>query len=378
MVTDPIYKTEQAAVDAMRDYLASIVDSSADAIIAKRLDGTITAWNGAAERMFGYKAGEMIGQSIMKLFPPDLTHEEAEIISCIRSGRKLDTYETRRTRKDGGEIMVSLTVSPIRNAGGEIIGASKIVRDITERKATEARLNGLQDEIIHLSRWNMMGSMASSIAHELNQPLAAMTNYLAALKRVLERRPEDRRLLLEIADKAAQQGQRAATIVHHLRELVAKGKSQRNPAELGAVVQEALELSSSAMRQFGVRVILEVAADLPRVEIDRVQIQQVIINLARNAAEAMGGCPVRELQIKLLHRDNGVEVRVADTGPGLPSSVTDHLFEAFVTTKSSGMGLGLSICQQIVSAHGGVLRAAPNTPNGTVFSFTLPTKQVTA
>ena len=128
MVTDPIYKTEQAAVDAMRDYLASIVDSSADAIIAKRLDGTITAWNGAAERMFGYKAGEMIGQSIMKLFPPDLTHEEAEIISCIRSGRKLDTYETRRTRKDGGEIMVSLTVSPIRNAGGEIIGASKIVR----------------------------------------------------------------------------------------------------------------------------------------------------------------------------------------------------------------------------------------------------------
>ncbi|MBV9064052.1 MAG: PAS domain S-box protein, partial [Alphaproteobacteria bacterium] len=213
MVTDPIYKTEQAAVDAMRDYLASIVDSSADAIIAKRLDGTITAWNGAAERMFGYKAGEMIGQSIMKLFPPDLTHEEAEIISCIRSGRKLDTYETRRTRKDGGEIMVSLTVSPIRNAGGEIIGASKIVRDITERKATEARLNGLQDEIIHLSRWNMMGSMASSIAHELNQPLAAMTNYLAALKRVLERRPEDRRLLLEIADKAAQQGQRAATIV---------------------------------------------------------------------------------------------------------------------------------------------------------------------
>ncbi len=369
--TDAALKRLQSA----RDYLASIVESSADAIIAKRLDGTVTAWNPAAERLFGYAAFEMIGHPILKLFPPELLAEEEDIIARVRSGATIEPYETRRLRKDGSEIFVSLTVSPIRNTNGEVVGAAKIVRDITERKQAQARLEGLQAELIHLSRWNMMGSISSSLAHELNQPLAAMTNYLAALKRVIANQPDNKKLLNEIAEKATQQGQRAAAIVQHLREMVAKGKSERKAESLAGVLREAIELIGTMLRQCGVTVIIEVARDLPPVEIDRVQIQQVIINLARNAAEAMADSPIRELRIAATREADAVRIDVADTGPGLPPAVSEHLFEAFVTTKPSGMGLGLSICDQIVRAHGDLLSASPNQPQGTVFSFTVPLAQ---
>lgn len=359
-----------------RDYLASIVESSADAIIAKRLDGTVTAWNAAAQRMFGYAAAEMIGQPIAKLLPPGLASEEEEIMARVRSGGRIQAYETRRRRKDGSEFLVSLTVSPIRNAAGEVIGASKIARDITDRKAAEARFSNLQAELIHLSRWNTMGMMASSIAHELNQPLAAMTNYLGALRRVVAAQPQKVNLLRELVDKAAQQGQRAATIIQHVRELVAKGRSDKRLDSLAGVVREALQIASVATRQSNIVVIFEAAPDIPQLEIDRIQIQQVIINLVRNAAEAMAEWPVRELRVTVTRDDETARVDVADSGPGLPDIVAQHLFEAFVTTKSSGMGLGLSICHQIVSGHGGRMWAGSNHPQGTVFTFTLPLNAV--
>lgn len=359
-------------METARDHLASIVESSADAIIAKKLDGTVTAWNKTAERMFGYTAAQMIGDRISKICPPDLLAEEAEIMDRVRRGGRIETYETRRRRRDGTEITVSLTASPIRNSSGEIIGVSKIARDITERKAAEARFSTLQSELIHLSRWNTMGMMASSIAHELNQPLAAMTNYLGALKRVANAKPRNEKLLNELVDKAGQQGQRAATIIQHVRDLVAKGKSERRPENLAGVVREALQIASVATRRSRIDLRFEAQSPLPLLEIDRVQIQQVIINLVRNAAEAMAEEPVRKLDVTVRRDGELARVDVADTGPGLPPEVEEHLFEAFVSTKSSGMGLGLSICEQIVTGHGGRLWASSNKPNGTVFSFTLP------
>jgi len=370
--SDEAIRITRAEQVRARDYLASIVESSGDAIIAKTLDGTVTAWNSAAERMFGYSAGEMIGQSITRLFPPDLLGEEDEIIARLRSGERVGDRETRRLHKDGREVHVSLTVSPIRNAAGEIIGASKIIRDMSERKAAESRFSNLQAELIHLARWNTMGMMASSIAHELNQPLAAMTNYLGALRRVLASQPQNQKLLNELVEKAAQQGQRAATIIQHVRDLVAKGKSEKRPESLSGVAREALQIASVATRQSGIDVRFEAATGLPFVVIDRIQIQQVIINLVRNAAEAMLTEPVRQLRVKVRRDGESLRMDIADTGPGLPPVVADHLFEAFVTTKATGMGLGLSICQQIVTTHGGKMWASPNKPNGTVFSFTVP------
>ena len=370
--SDKAIRIARAEQVRARDYLASIVESSGDAIIAKTLDGTVTAWNSAAERMFGYSAGEMIGQSITRLFPPELLGEEDEIIARLRSGERVGDRETRRLHKDGREVHVSLTISPIRNAAGEIIGASKIIRDMSERKAAESRFSNLQAELIHLARWNTMGMMASSIAHELNQPLAAMTNYLGALRRVLASQPQNQKLLNELVEKAAQQGQRAATIIQHVRDLVAKGKSEKRPESLSGVAREALQIASVATRQSGMDVRFEAATGLPFVVIDRIQIQQVIINLVRNAAEAMLTEPVRQLRVKVRRDGESLRMDIADTGPGLPPVVADHLFEAFVTTKATGMGLGLSICQQIVTTHGGKMWASPNKPNGTVFSFTVP------
>ena len=370
--SDEAIRITRAEQVRARDYLASIVESSGDAIIAKTLDGTVTAWNSAAERMFGYSAGEMIGQSITRLFPPELLGEEDEIIARLRSGERVGDRETRRLHKDGREVHVSLTISPIRNAAGEIIGASKIIRDMSERKAAESRFSNLQAELIHLARWNTMGMMASSIAHELNQPLAAMTNYLGALRRVLASQPQNQKLLNELVEKAAQQGQRAATIIQHVRDLVAKGKSEKRPESLSGVAREALQIASVATRQSGMDVRFEAATGLPFVVIDRIQIQQVIINLVRNAAEAMLTEPVRQLRVKVRRDGESLRMDIADTGPGLPPVVADHLFEAFVTTKATGMGLGLSICQQIVTTHGGKMWASPNKPNGTVFSFTVP------
>lgn len=365
--------TSLRQMEGARGYLASIVENSADAIIGKTLQGRITAWNAAAQRIFGYTANEAVGLHVGILFPSELMFEEDEIIERIRRGDRVEGKETRRRHKNGHDIEVSLTVSPIRNAGGEIIGASNIMRDIGEKKAAEARYAALEAKLIHLSRWNMMGSMASSMAHEINQPLAAMTNYLSALRRVINAPRQNPQLVNELIEKAGQQGQRAAAIIQRLRDQVAKGKSERRLEDLADVVKEALDLASLTTRQHGVKVIFDPNANLPLLEMDRVQVQQVIINLVRNAAEAMADSPRKELRISLVPEGEGVRVDIADTGPGLPSAVSDHLFEAFVTTKAQGMGLGLSICHQIVGAHGAQLTARPNASTGTVFSFTLPT-----
>jgi two-component system sensor kinase FixL len=183
---------------------------------------------------------------------------------------------------------------------------------------------------------------------------------------------QNQKLVNELIEKAAQQSQRAATIIQRLRDQVAKGKSEQRPEDLVDVVKEALELASLMTKQHGVRVVFDPPGDLPPLMMDRVQIQQVIINLVRNAAEAMADSPRKEVRIDLVPEEEGVRVDIADTGPGLPPAVSDRLFEAFVTTKPQGMGLGLSICHQIVASHGGQLTARPNVPHGTIFSFTLP------
>jgi len=482
--------------------LAAIVESSEDAIVGKTLDGIVTSWNPAAERMFGYTAEEMIGQPTAILATPATADEMPRILEAVRRGERVEHYETERRRKDGQIIQVALTISPIRDAAGSVVGASKIARDITEarrdadklakreallgsiletvpdamvvidergivqsfssaaermfgyaesevcggnvsmlmptphrerhdsyiaryratgerriiglgrlvsgrrkdgsefplelaigelhwdgrqmftgflrdlteRQHTQHRLQELQAELTHVLRLTEMGQMASAIAHEVNQPLTAATNYLGAGQLLLAR---DNRPATEQArgvfDKAAEQVERATQLVRRLREFGRKGESERRPEPIGKLIDEAAALALIGARDSGIKVQLRIAPQLPDVAVDRIQVQQVVVNLIRNAVEAMES-ERRELTVSAApDGDGGVAIRVADTGPGLASEVAERLFQPFLTTKPQGMGIGLSICRSIIEEHGGELHAEPNPGGGTVFAFTLPT-----
>jgi two-component system sensor kinase FixL len=360
---------------AAQQYLASIVESSDDAIVGKTLDGVVTAWNAAAQAMFGYSAAEMIGGPITRLHPPDRIHEEAMILERLRRGERLRHYETVRLRKDGSEIAVSLTVSPILGPAGTIIGASKIVRDITTERRDQSHIQELQAELAHVARLTTMGQLASAIAHELNQPLTAVANYASALGRLLANRNSDPLRAGEVVERIRQQTLRASEVIRRLREHVAKRSTARLREDVNAVVEEAVELGLVGSRHRGLQVSIELDPAVAPAMIDRIQIGQVIINLVRNAVEAMEASDPRNLTISTRAAPGEVLISVTDTGPGIPPEVAERLFQPFVTSKATGLGLGLSICRELVEAHGGRLSASPGAASGTVFVMTLPTEE---
>jgi two-component system sensor kinase FixL len=475
--------------------LAAIVNSSEDAIVSKTLDGIVTSWNTAAEQIFGYTAAEMIGCPISVLAVPGHPDEMPRILDTIRRGERVAHYETERQRKDGRIIQVALTVSPIRDEAGQIVGASKIARDITETNRTNAllrsvfetvpdgivvidergtvqsfsaaaehmfgfaaeevlggnvsmlmpapyrenhdgylvrylatgdrriiglgrvvtgrrkdgsvfplelavgetwlggqrlftgvvrdlterqqtlhRMHELQAELSHVSRLTEMGQIAAALAHELNQPLTAATNYLEVGRRLLARGDSEAAgRAAGVVDNAASQVARATQIIRRLRDFVSKGESDRGAETVAQLIEEASALALIGVRDRGARVRLRIAPQLPEVIVDKIQVQQVLVNLIRNAVEAMEQGERRELMISATRaRDGAVEIAVADTGPGIATEIAERLFQPFVTTKAHGMGVGLSICRAIVEAHGGTLRAEKNPDGGTIFRFSLP------
>jgi two-component system sensor kinase FixL len=366
--------TERKRGEQLREYLAAIVDSSHDAVIAKDLDGTVTAWNAGAERLYGYRAEEIVGRSVAALAPEGRKHEPVELIARIGRGEHVSDYDTLRVNKAGRQLDVSLTLSPIRGPGGKIVGASTIARDITQLRRAERRIRELTQEMVHISRLSAMGQLASSIAHELNQPLTAVVNYTETARHLLgaATAPELARTgpLLE---KAAAQAERAGQIIRRLRGFVEKGEVEREPESLSAVVAEASELATLGVKADGIRVSLDLAPALAPIRIDKIQIQQVVVNLVRNAVEAMHGRPGGILTIRTAAADDAQqEVIVTDSGPGLPAHIAENLFKPFLTTKKGGMGIGLSISQSIVAAHGGRIWAEPGPGGGTTFRLLLP------
>ena len=356
--------------------LAQIVESSDDAIISKTLDGIITSWNSAAGRIFGYTADEAIGQHISILIPAERLNEEAQIVKKLKSGGNVDHYETVRRHKSGADIFVSLSVSPIRDVSGAIVGASKIARDITEKKRSEMRLQARNSELAHLGRLSSMGQMSAAIAHELNQPLTAIMNYVKAAQRMLEPgnfTPEKILGVREAMEKAAGQTLRAGVIIRHLREFVEKRDTAKDREDLNRMVEEAVALGFVNALESSVTVTMDLSpASLP-VLIDKVQIQQVLLNLIRNGLEAMTHSVRREIMISTgLDEPGLVWVEIHDTGPGLPADIRAKLFQPFVTTKEKGMGIGLTICQSILEAHGGDIQLLPDRGVGASFRVTLP------
>jgi two-component system sensor kinase FixL len=490
----------QGSVEA-NSRLAAIVASSDDAIIAKTLDGIVTDWNRGAETIFGYAAEEMIGQSVMKLLPPGREAEEEAILERLHRGERIEHFETQRRRKDGLIIEVSLTVSPLRDASGQLVGASKIarditsakraqlelaqreahlqsvldtvpdamividpqgvmqsfsataerlfgykpedvigqnvsmlmpapyreqhdgylrrylstgerriigigrlvvgqrkdgstfpmelsvgevhsgdrrvftgfIRDLTERQQTQMRMQELQAEVVHMSRFTALGEMASTLAHELNQPLSAVANYLKGSRRLLASGEANALpTVAEAVELAMEQALRAGQIIKRLRDFVSRGESVRQIEDLPKLIEEASALALVGVKEMGVHVTFALDPAAEWVFVDKIQIQQVLLNLIRNALEAMQETSARDLVLATrVVEEDMIELSVADTGPGIAPEIAAQLFQPFITTKAQGMGVGLSISRTIVEAHGGRLWVEPNPGGGTIFRLTL-------
>jgi PAS domain S-box-containing protein len=372
--------TERKRAEQATLLLAAIVESSHDAIVSKSLNGVITSWNKGAERLFGYTAEEAVGQNITLIIPPERRDEERTIVEQLTRGERIDHFETVRMRKDGSLLDVSLTISPMKDASGRVVGASKLARDITERKLAEEALRQAQTDLAHASRLTTMGEFTASLAHEVKQPIAAAVTDANTCVRWITRDEPDLKEAREAACRIVKDAERAAEIINRVRLLFKKGTPQRELVDVNEVAREMIVLLGDEASRHSISVRSELAEDLPHVIGDRVQLQQVLMNLMVNGVDAMHDVDApRELIIKSQPAENNeLLLSVSDTGVGLPRHQADQIFNAFFTTKTHGTGMGLRISRSIIESHGGRLWAADNSPRGASFCFTLPTRAETA
>ena len=361
--TEQRKKAEEAA---MR--LAAIVESAEDAIASKDLNGVVTSWNRAAERMFGYTAEEMVGKPITTIIPPELHSDEPIILGKIRRGERIQHFETVRRRKDGRLIDVSLTISPVKNVQGEIVGAAKIVRDITERKQTEEGLRRAE-------KLAATGQLAASIAHEINNPMQSLTNLLALIS-YRSSLDKDTRELLSMADAEL------SRMSHISRQMLSfyRESARPVPVKVTEVLDDVLDLY--AMRLKSNRIRLERRYDCGEaVQAFPVEMRQLFANLIGNAIEAVGdrGRITIHVFASCEWRNGGrrgLRVVIADNGPGIGPEFRKRIFEPFFTTKEEkGTGLGLWVVRGIVNQHEGRMAVRSSTRrgnSGTVFSVFLP------
>jgi two-component system, LuxR family, sensor kinase FixL len=369
-------KQVEEALRVRETHLRSILETIPDAMIVIDRRGIMQFFSNAAERQFGYAAEEAIGQNVSLLMPePDRTHHDSYLERYRVSGERriigIGRIVTGK-RKDGTTFPLHLSVGEMRSGGEPYF--TGFVRDLTEQQQTQHRLQELQSELVHMSRLSAMGEMASALAHELNQPLAAISNYMKGSRRLLSASADPNRGKIEGAmDRAAEQAQRAGQIIRRLRDFVARGESEKRIESLSKLIEESGALGLTGAREQGVNLQFELDRSSDLVLVDRVQIQQVLVNLFRNALEAMANSPQRRLVASTRPLpDDMVEIAVADTGSGFADGVETNLFQTFFTTKEAGMGVGLSISRSIVEAHGGRMWAESNPSGGATFRFTLP------
>lgn len=353
--------------------LRAVLETVPDAIIVIDHRGLIQSFSSAAERQFGYAAADVIGENVSLLMPSPYREEHDHYIE-----RYQRTHEKRiigigrevfGRRKDGSIFPMYLSVGEGKLEGESIYVG--IIHDITAQQATERQLREMQNELLQVSRLSGMGQMASSLAHELNQPLTGASTLLQATRRMLEAGdPAAIARAREAVEKAAQQLLRAGEIIRRLREFAARGDTEKVEVPVDTMINEAIALARISNKFGNTQVVAELA-DTPPVLADKVQVQQVILNLLRNGLEAMEGTAKPVLAVSTRRVNDMVEVSVTDTGPGISPEVKERLFQPFVTTKQQGMGVGLAICRTIIEAHGGRLYAEDNPDGGTIFRFTL-------
>lgn len=366
----------EAALQGAEARLRSVLQTVPDAMIIIDERGRIESLSATAEKLFGYTMAQAAGKNI-KLFMPEPhrgQHDEY-LERYLRTGQKHIIGIGRIVvgqRRDGTTFPMHLTIGELRSADRHYF--TGFIRDLTDQQLTQNRLKELQSEVTHMSRFTALGEMASTLAHEINQPLTAINNYLKGCHRLLQRvEGEQVPALRDALAKAADQALRAGQIIRRLREFVSRGDSERRVENLPKLIEDASTLALVGTRENAIAVSFRLGPGAELVEVDRIQIQQVLVNLIRNGVEILLDSPgARELQIEtLLGSDGMVQVGVSDSGAGLAPEVRAHLFQPFVTTKQKGMGLGLSICRTIVEAHGGKIWVEPRPEGGTIFRFTL-------
>lgn len=359
--------------------LRSIIETSPDGLITIDEEGRILSFNPAAEAMFGYLAADVIGRNIKYLMPsPYHDEHDGYMKRYLTTGEKRIIGIDRQVlakKKDGGIFPIDLAVGEVQLADRRMFAG--FIRDVSARHAAEQSVHELRRDLLHVSRLSEMGEMASALAHELNQPLTAIINYLEACSRMLERGDEaSQEQANGLIQKTSAQATRAGQIIQQLRKFVTKGETERTLEPLNPVVREAVDLAMIGTNRQGIVTAFDMTDGLPDIMIDRVQIQQVITNLVRNGVDALADVERRELTVRTsLLEGASVQIDVVDTGCGLAKEVVERLFEPFVTTKAGGIGIGLSICRTIVDAHEGKIWATAAPEGGTAFHVSLPVEQ---
>ena len=391
-----------AKIFAQEAHLRSILETVPDAMIIIDVHGHILSFSAAAERMFGFSEEEVLGENVSMLMPsPDRERHDGYLERYMRTGERriigIGRVLTARHR-DGATFPIELSVGETRIGDDRVF--TGFIRDLTERQEAELRVHDLQSVLAHVQRVSEMGTLATSLAHELNQPLTAIANYVetardmldqnvenidairnvldgpvaaaAETRKLLDNNAETIAIVREALDECASQSVRAGQIVRRLRDFISRGESERRIESLQRLITEASALSLVGAGDQNIEVDVRLDPTADRVLVDRIQIQQVLLNLIRNAIEAMTESPVRRLLIYSEREAGGlIRITVADSGHGIGEDVAKRLFEPFQSTKSAGMGLGLSISATIVSAHGGRLWAEPSKLGGTAFHFTV-------
>jgi PAS domain S-box-containing protein len=379
---------------AQMSRLAAIVESSDDAIIGKTLDGTVTDWNHGAERMYGYPAGEMLGRSVLRIFPPDLAPELEGILARIRLGERVEHFETRRVRKDGTTIDVSVSISPIRDQHGVIAGAATVARDITEHNRAEADRERLERQLQQSQRLESLGQLAGGVAHDFNNLLSVITGYASFAAKAVQKDapPGPAPAVLADIEQIQAAAARAAVLTRQLLTFARREVVQPRVLNLNEVVTNVLKL---LQRTIGEHVVLatELDAKLDPVLADPGQFEQILVNLAVNARDAMpegGTLTIQTGNIDLnqtyadrranLSAGPYVALKVSDTGTGMPADVAARAFEPFFTTKPEGeaTGLGLATTYGIVTQAGGTVRIYSEPGLGTIVTVLMPVTDDTA
>ncbi len=359
--------TGQKRADEARLRLAAIVDSSEDAIVSKNLDGIVTSWNSSAEKMFGYRAEEIVGRPITRIIPPELQEEEHRILATLKRGERIEHFETVRITKTGERLDVSLTVSPIKDDDGHIVGAAKMARDIRQRKRMEEALRTTE-------KIAAVGRLAASVAHEVNNPLEAVTNLIYLAKNHDTASDTVRGYLSDAEEELNRVADLTKQMLGFYREQ--KGATR---TQVGTHLRQLLAVSSSKTKNKGINIQLEIEQD-PEIVAVPSEIRQLLANILYNAIDAVNYAGMIRIRVSASRqwglRTPGVQITFVDSGPGIAPPDHAKIFEPFYTTKPAvGTGLGLWICKSIVDRHAGKIQIRSNTTPGrswTVVSVFLP------
>lgn len=369
---------EPATGYADRSQLQSFLDAAPDAIITINQYGIVVSANPAIQTLFGYQEAELLGRNVSMLMPsPDRERHDGYLANYRRTGEARIIgvgRDVTARRKDGSTFPARLSVSEFASGGERFF--TGILHDITERVEAQEQQREVFAEHAHATRVFALGEMASSIAHEINQPLTAIVSYADASRKLIEMSRYDTDTLDHALREISSQGQRAGEIIRRLREFVKKKAPTRSSCDINELVRTAAAFTNHDVERYGITLELDLQPEMPEVQVDRLQIEQVILNLIRNSIDAIKESGRMDGQIAVTSRSDNdvVTIRVSDNGPGIKPSEYDSVFDAFYTTKDAGTGLGLSISHSILEAHDGQLTFHPNEGPGVTFALTLPVR----